>query len=219
MAPGIEQRFLPGLGGVVVEAFDPSYDQPAGDLQLILPAGERDVRELGDLRVGDQFTGVGVGVDERVRVADRRPRRFTDGGDRGVHVGVGAGGQRHVRVVAGRGRGHVGGVELAVGALHDRGGRGDPEDHGEGLGQEPCRSPHVRGLAFAQADAGDHRPRERRGDDREQWMQGLLALQPAVLGALPGVAVDLPVAGVDVDEHHLRGLTEADGERRAGTLD
>jgi hypothetical protein len=76
---------------------------------------------------------------------------------------------------------------------------------GQGFGEEAGRPAHIGGLALAQADGHHHWPADRGRCGGDQRVQGLLAFQPADLGALFGVAIDLPVGGVDVDEHHLIG--------------
>jgi hypothetical protein len=90
VTPHVEQLALIGVLGL--EAFDPAHDQATGGLQPPRSGRERDIRDFGELCVGDQFAG--VLVQECVRVVDRRPLVVADGGDRGVRRGVGPGAPR-----------------------------------------------------------------------------------------------------------------------------
>ncbi|MER6371873.1 hypothetical protein ABT255_26440 [Streptomyces mirabilis] len=90
VAPGVEQLALPG-GCLRVQASYPAHDQTGGDLLGLLASGERGVLDLGDLGVGDHLAG--VGIHERLGVADRDPGAFGDAADRGGDGGVHARGQ------------------------------------------------------------------------------------------------------------------------------
>lgn len=65
MTPPVEPTVLAG-SGFRVQALDPPHDQTPVDLLVLRTGHERGVGGLGDLRVGDQFTG--IGVHERVRI-------------------------------------------------------------------------------------------------------------------------------------------------------
>ena len=74
-----EERVVPPDREQLIEAgavADPAHDQPGGD--RVLGGGERgEHRYLGDLGVGDQLTGVGIG--HRAGIVDRGPGVVGDG--------------------------------------------------------------------------------------------------------------------------------------------
>ena len=77
MPPDREQLTLSvGDDMVGVGVADPAHDQPGGDLLRVGFGPERGERDLGDLGVGNPLPQLLV-VD-RVRVADRCPRRLRD---------------------------------------------------------------------------------------------------------------------------------------------
>lgn len=83
-------------GVAVVFVLDSAHDQPGGD--GVFAACEGGVSGLGDLGIGDQFTG--VGVLDRLRVMHWCPGVVCDGGDRRLDRGIGRHGHRkpcHVR--------------------------------------------------------------------------------------------------------------------------
>ena len=197
VTPYVEQLALLAVG-CRAQSLHPAYEQPAFGPQPLWFAREGHVRDLGDLSIGDQFSG--VGVDERVRVMDRGPPVVRHGRDSGVHARVRPGGQTDIRPGPGRGRDHLGGVELRVPTHHDRSGAPGLAGDGQRLGHEHRRTAHVSGLALAQPDPGHHRAGYRGGQGRQQRVQRPGPLQPAHRRTLLGVAKDLPVGGIHIQE-------------------
>ena len=59
---------------------DAAHDQPGGDVVFLAAGGERGERDFGD--VGVSNPPLLILVEDRVRMADRRPGILVDGGDR-----------------------------------------------------------------------------------------------------------------------------------------
>ena len=203
-APGREQLALV-FGGLAIAAPDSAYDQATRDFLLLACGLERHVRDLRDLRVADQLTGLGVG--DRPWVGDRRPRRIRDLGDRGLDRDVLTCSDREPRP-PGPGRGHRGlAVVRAVSAHHQpptltalaaAGGRDAAR-----RGDLSCRADQRRGPAAAggvplpQPRRGDHRRRDRgrqRRDLRVQTLQAGVAIRRTLLG----VPMDLADRVIDI---------------------
>jgi len=96
----------------------PPHDQPRGDLPSLGFRGERGERDLGDFGVTDPLPE--LVVEDRARVADRRPRILRYRGDRRGHGPVLAGSDREVGAVASGGGDHVGAVVGRVRPQHDQ---------------------------------------------------------------------------------------------------
>ena len=79
------EQLVLARGGLLVQVADPADDQPGGD-RLPLLRGERRVRRLGDLGVGDP--GAQLVIPDRPGILDGRPGVLGDGRDRGLDLGV-----------------------------------------------------------------------------------------------------------------------------------
>ena len=98
VAPGREQLALDrAVGGQRLQAADPAHHEPAGHVLVLAAAGERHVRDLGDLGVADPASE-GL-VEDGLGVADRGPAVLGDAADRGLDLGVHPGGHREPRPV------------------------------------------------------------------------------------------------------------------------
>jgi hypothetical protein len=107
VAPSGERLALSGGQAVRVGPLDAAHDQPGGDVLGLAAGGERGERNFGDLGVA-QDPPLLVVVPDCLRVADRRPGRPGDAGDRGVDRRGHAGGDREPSAAAAAGGGDVG---------------------------------------------------------------------------------------------------------------